>query len=139
MARTPRFSMAQIAAALEQSAGIRLGAATLLKCSPTTIKNYVDRSKSLQRLEAEIVERNLDAAEGKVLEAIKDGNLTAAIFYLKTKGKHRGYSERHQVEGKDGGPVEVQAKVDFSDLSPAGLKFIEAVMDRLRETVDNEC
>ena len=139
MARTPRFTVEQIGAALEQSAGIRLGAATLLKCSPATITNYVNRSKTLQKLEADIIERNLDAAEGTVLASIKDKNLTAAIFYLKTKGKHRGYSERHQVEGKDGGPVEVQAKFDFSDLSPAGLTFIEAVMGSLRETVDNDC
>ena len=139
MARTPRFTVKQVALALEQSAGIRLGAAQLLKCSPTTIKTYIDRSKALQKMEVDIIERNLDVAEGTVLGAIKNSNLTAAIFYLKTKGKHRGYSERHQVEGKDGGPVAVAHTFDFSDLSPAGLHFIEAVMDRLRETVDNEC
>ena len=132
MAGKPRYTVAQVAEALEATAGIRAAAAKKLGCSRSTVANYIDRHKRLRDLEAEIVEGNLDVAEGQVLKAIHEGDLKAVIFYLKTKGKHRGYSERHQVEGTDGGPVEVKHQVDFSKLSPAGLKVAAQLMNQLR-------
>ena len=133
MSRQPRFTIDQVAEALRGAAGIRSAAALLLGCSPSTVKRYVDRSETLARIEKEVVEFNLDLAESRLLEAINDGNLTAVMFYLKTKGKNRGYSERHQLEGKDGGPVEVRAKLDFSGLSPNGVQFLQSVVQRMTQ------
>ena len=131
MPRQPLFTEDQVADALRSTGGIRTNAALLLKCSPSTIKRYIDRSEALARIESEVVEHILDLAESKLVEAINDGNLTAIMFYLKTKGKHRGYTERHQVEGKDGGPVEVKAMLDLSGLSPAGIRFLQDVVQGL--------
>jgi len=111
MARRPRFTIEQIEEALRQSAGIRSGAAAKLGCTPTTVSNYIARSKRLQKVAEEIVEETLDLAEGVLIKAISDNNLTATIFYLKTKGKARGYTERAELTGKEGGPVE------FTDLA----------------------
>jgi hypothetical protein len=47
-------------------------------------------------------ERTNDLAEGKLFEAIHNGDMTGTIFYLKTKGKKRGYIERQEITGKDG-------------------------------------
>jgi hypothetical protein len=47
-------------------------------------------------------ESDIDAAETALKRQILDGNTTAIIFYLKTKGKSRGYVERQEVTGKDG-------------------------------------
>ena len=47
-------------------------------------------------------EKNKDFAEGKLMEGIQSGNMTAIIFYLKTQAKDRGYVERQEVTGRDG-------------------------------------
>ena len=122
----PKFTVEQIAEALKGSAGIRSGAALSLGCSRSTIANYVERHPDLSKIESEIVESNLDRAEFQLLKAITSGNLTAIIFYLKCKGKHRGYLERHQVEGSGGGPVIV--KPDLSSLTDDDLKKIREMI-----------
>lgn len=45
-----------------------------------------------------IGEYMIDLAENALYSKIKKGNLTATIFFLKTKGKERGYVEKLQVE-----------------------------------------
>ena len=40
----------------------------------------------------------LDFVESHLFEQIKENNTTAAIFYLKTQGKKRGYVERQEVD-----------------------------------------
>lgn len=42
----------------------------------------------------------LDFAESKLMEKVQDGDLTAIIFTLKTKGKDRGYVERTEQDVK---------------------------------------
>lgn len=46
--------------------------------------------------------KRLDFAESMLDKGMKDGNMTAIIFYLKTQGKSRGYIERQEVTGADG-------------------------------------
>ena len=40
----------------------------------------------------------LDFVEGKLLKRIQDEDTASILFYLKTKGKHRGYVERTEVQ-----------------------------------------
>lgn len=62
-----------------------------------------------------INERNLDYAESALLKLIKEGNATALIFFLKTKGKHRGYIERSELTGKDGTDLNHSIQVEIID------------------------
>jgi hypothetical protein len=39
---------------------------------------------------------------GEIVELRGKPDKTAAIFFLKTRGKHRGYVERQEITGKDG-------------------------------------
>lgn len=71
----------------------------------------------------EVDEGQIDAVEGALLSRIQECDTTAIIFYLKTKGKARGYSERLELTGKDGGELlpprvltKEEAKVLFAQL-----------------------
>lgn len=46
----------------------------------------------------EVEEGNLDFAESKLLLNIKEGKEVSTIFFLKTKGKNRGYIEKQEIE-----------------------------------------
>lgn len=46
-----------------------------------------------------------DLAESKLMMAINEGNLTAIIFYLKTKHKGRGYIEGQEIKATVQGAI----------------------------------
>lgn len=46
----------------------------------------------------EVKEGLLDFAEHQLLSNIRDGKTAEILFYLKTKGKGRGYIERQEVD-----------------------------------------
>jgi hypothetical protein len=69
----------------------------------------------------------LDTAESALFNQIKEGNVTSIIFYLKTKGRRRGYVERQEISGPDGGPVQTEAlnSLNLEKLSLDELKQLE--------------
>lgn len=62
----------------------------------TWLKEDQDFAQSVDN----ITESQIDYVESKLLERIREGDTTATIFYLKTKGKKRGYSEKLELEAK---------------------------------------
>jgi len=110
----PRFKAQQVADALINARGILKDAARELGCSRQTIYNYIDKYTTVADAYNEANERSLDFAEGKLMDAIGKGNLTAIIFYLKTKGKHRGYVERQEIS------ADVQVSKGYVGFTPDG-------------------
>ena len=54
--------------------------------------------KSFKEEVDNIGEYVLDFAEHSLFTLIKENNTAATIFYLKTKGKHRGYVEKQEID-----------------------------------------
>ena len=95
-----------MACALTAAGGLVTSSAKRLGCNPKTVYRYIERFPALKDVLTEARESSVDLAESKLIEAIKDGNLTAIIFFLKTQGKSRGYSERNEFgHPTDGEPV----------------------------------
>ena len=70
--------------------------------SRQTYYNWYKDDPSFRRRVMDIEERNLDLAEMKLLNAIREGKTAELLFYLKTKGKKRGYVERQEITGAEG-------------------------------------
>ena len=76
-----------------------------------TYYRWIERDVEFQEECDNVLEGLLDLAESKLLENIRNNDNTCIIFYLKTKGKKRGYDERQTIEIKK--PFE---EIGFEDL-----------------------
>jgi len=66
--------------------------------SRTTIYDWIKKDEGFKDKVSYVSEELLDMAEDQLLKMIRNGNLTATIFYLKTKGQARGYIEKQYVQ-----------------------------------------
>lgn len=105
-----RFTAEEVAKAIEQSKGILAVAARSLSCNRGTVDNYIKRYPTVKKAFDEANETTIDFVESKLLKNIDDGDTASIIFFLKTKGKNRGYVERQEISGKDGGAIEHDVK-----------------------------
>jgi|TARA_R100000482_G_C5104639_1_gene137375 predicted DNA-binding transcriptional regulator AlpA len=97
--------------ALEKSLGIVTTACKKVGIGRTTFYNYYNDDSEFKAQVDDIANMSLDFAESKLLEQIKDNSTAATIFYLKTKGKKRGYVERQEITGADGVPTNVKIEI----------------------------
>ena len=111
MSKRERYTAEQVAEAVKKSYGIINGAAVALGCSRQTVENYIKKYKVVKDAYSEANEITLDFVETEFLKKIKSGDTTAMIFYLKTKGRQRGYIERQEVTCADGGSIKVDATI----------------------------
>jgi hypothetical protein len=101
--------------ALEQSMGIISHAAKKIGVDRTTPYRWMREDEEYKSRVEEVLNVPLDFVESKLFEAINHNNITAIIFYLKTKGKHRGYVERHELTGIDDKDIKVEIEVLRTD------------------------
>lgn len=102
MGRKQKYAIEDVISAIEKADGILTDASDLLGCSRQTLHAYVNRYAKVKDAYGQAVEKSLDVAEKSLMKQIRSGNVTAIIFFLKTKGKHRGYIERQEITGADG-------------------------------------
>lgn len=80
--------------ALNACYGIVLTACESIGINRSTYYRWIKTDAAFKARVDDISESQLDFVEGKLMSSIAAGDLTAIIFYLKTKGKKRGYSEK---------------------------------------------
>jgi len=99
--RTEHHKKAMIAA-LEKSLGIVTTACKKVGIGRTTFYDWIKEDKEFAKEVNQIQDIALDFAESQLHSQIGDGSTAATIFYLKTKGKKRGYVERQEITGIEG-------------------------------------
>jgi len=88
----------ELMSALRSNLGIVSSACEVLGISRTTYYKYYNEDEAFRNEVDTIGEHTLDFVESKLFDLINNGNVAATIFYMKTKGKRRGYIERQEVE-----------------------------------------
>ena len=111
MSRRPwsLYTKEQVEEAIRGSFGIVSKiAANLGGCNWHTAQKYMGHWEETRAAYADETERSLDLSESKLLQAVNAGDGPMIRFHLATKGKDRGFAERHEITGAKGQAVKVQ-------------------------------
>lgn len=84
--------------ALEKTLGVVTLACKQVGIDRTTFYRYVKEDEEFAAAVRDVDEVVLDFAESQLHKQIRENNTAATIFYLKTKGKKRGYIETQELK-----------------------------------------
>lgn len=87
--------------ALESCLGVVTSAAKRVGIDRNTHYLWMRNDEKYNEAVLSLQDVALDFAESSLMNQIKAGDTTATIFYLKTKGKRRGYIEKIEIDKKD--------------------------------------
>lgn len=114
-----RYTTAQMIEALHKARGIPARAADMLGCDRHTVLNYCKRYKAVQAAREEAKERLNDWVESRMIKRIEEGSDTMMIWWSRTQMKDRGFTDRQELTGADGGPLTVKIIYDDTDIDPS--------------------
>jgi hypothetical protein len=125
---TEKLKPRQVIKALQETKGMLYLAAKRLGVAPRTIYNYRKRYPSIDEAIESTKGEVIDMAEIRLYQAMQNSEPWAIRFILTTQAKDRGYVERQEVTGADGGPIQVD---DVRD--ELARKMDEAIARRAKE------
>lgn len=73
----------------------------------STFYLWLNSDPEFKKMVDDVQDIAIDFVESKLFQNIQDNDTASIIFYLKTKGKKRGYVERTEITGKDGAAITV--------------------------------
>ena len=97
--------------ALEQSLGVVTVACKKANIPRSTFYKWLNEDIEFAKQVKDIENIALDFAESQLHKQISENSTSATFFYLKTKGKKRGYIERQEITGADGVPTNFQVEI----------------------------
>ncbi len=113
-----RLTIEEITPQLEKDKGNIAATARKFGVSRGTIHNRISESPVLQKVLTDARESMLDNAESVLYKKVLEGSTPELIFFLKTQGRNRGYVERSEITGRDGGAIEVAVTKGYVSVSP---------------------
>ena len=83
--------------------------------SRSTYYRYMREDKEFAEAVEEIKESQIDYVEGQLIKNISKGKETSIIFYLKSKAKKRGYTEKSELDVTTNGKAITDIKIEVID------------------------
>ena len=80
------------------SEAIRLLKEQDIKVSRTSHYEWVDTDEDYKLAVDNAADKTLDLVEKALINQIKNGSVQATMFYLKTKGRKRGFNEKIEID-----------------------------------------
>ena len=98
--------------ALESSLGVVTVACKSADVPRSTYYKWLNEDEEFAKAVKDIENIALDFGESQLHSQMKDGNTSATIFFLKTKGKKRGYIERSELDLSSGDePIKINVNI----------------------------
>jgi len=131
MGSNNHYRAEQFIDAIPGTGGIITKIAGKVGCAWHTAKKYIEEYSTVQAAYQDECEAVLDMAESETIKLMRAGDGPMLRYYLSTKGKDRGYTERVQQEitGRGGGPIET-ANVSLSKLTDEELDTLARIARR---------
>ena len=105
--------------ALTASMGIVTTACHSTGICRTTHYDWLKKDEVYRAAVSDLEDLALDFAESALLKQIKKGEISSTIFYLKTKGKKRGYVEKQEIENVGDIPI---TEINWKVIMPQEIK-----------------
>lgn len=121
-----KITVADVEPLIEDCRGNVAVIARRLGVSRSTVQLRIEESSTLQARLRDARETKIDDAEDTLFRKAQEGDTACLIFLLKTQGRRRGYSERHEVEHS--GKIDV-GQLDYSAMTREQLLRIAAGED----------
>tara|TARA_R100000544_G_C2222947_1_gene58706 strand:- start:183 stop:542 length:360 start_codon:yes stop_codon:yes gene_type:complete len=106
--------------ALEKSLGVVTTACKNANIHRSTYYDWYNKDQEFKNKVDLIQNVALDFAESQLHKQIQEGSTSATIFYLKTKGKARGYQENQAIDLNTSGEINVNFKNLISAIKDKG-------------------
>ena len=126
MTRMPKANKKEFLKIHEECLGIVTASCKKANVSRTTFYKWLKEDEAFAQKIQEIDEVQGDFVENQLLKAIKEGDVSAIIYYCKTKLKKRGYGMVMDVNAR----VEAKAEVK-PDLSAIPDELLEQVLKNI--------
>lgn len=110
MPKETEIKKAAMLKAMEDALGVVTIACKTVGINRRTHYVWLEEDPDYKKAIEDIGDVALDFAESKLHQSIRNGSDTAIIFYLKTKGKKRGYIEK--IEHDKSGEMIIHVKYD---------------------------
>jgi hypothetical protein len=111
--QTLRYTYDEVKQALKDAGGVQSIAAKRLGITRAAVSRWVRCYPELRELIQEYEGRVTDLAANNIIKGVKNGNLTASMFWLRTRARNEGWSERTEVVPEPA-PVIAGELVDYS-------------------------
>lgn len=108
MSMQSQLSKRALLTALKKNLGIITKSCQQVDIERQTHYRWLREDPEYKKEYEEIADIALDYAEGQLFKQIEEGEVTSTIFYLKCKGKSRGYIERTEVDQNNSGKLQIE-------------------------------
>ena len=111
MDKSRHIKKESILKALEKNLGVVTLSCRKADIPRSTFYKWLKTDEEFAKQVKDIDNVDLDFAESELFKQIQNGIPASTIFYLKTRGKKRGYIERTEITGAEGMPNNFQIEI----------------------------